>query len=164
MRRYVLVLVIGVGVMAIVLGTFVAFFLHRPDISSPEIRFFTLKDTYRLGEDVVFRLDNNHTLHFCTHQIPWTITRQIDGQWQRVESHLSFDALTSVAPGESAQWRWKAETYPLWGEYGLADFGLAEVTPGEYRIRVSGWLCPSLDELSFESGGLVLSAFFTIEA
>ena len=108
----------------------------------PEIRFYVLSDTYRLGETVEFALENRHTLSFCHGGVnPWRVYRLVNDTWERVEVHDDVPAFYSVAPGNARQWSWRAENDPE-----RAEFGLPEVAAGDYRVEVSGSLCLSTSD------------------
>ena len=84
-----------------------------------------------------FALENRHTLSFCHGGAnPWKVYRLVNDTWERAEVHEDAAAFNTVAPGESRRWTWKSENDPE-----RAQFGLAEVVPGRYRVQVAGALC-----------------------
>ena len=131
-RHLLLLLIVIVAVVAGVSG----FLIFLSPAVVPELRFYVLKDTYRLGENVESMFENRHTLSFCHGGgNPWEVYRFVNDTWERVEVHEDFAAFYLISPGESRRWTWKAENDPE-----RAQFGLAEVVPGPYRVQVAGAL------------------------
>jgi hypothetical protein len=153
-RRQYIFLIVAVALAASLVTSFFVLFLPRP-----EVRFFTVQESYRLGETVVFRLENHHQFSPVCYasRSPWSIGRLVGDEWERVEEHDSLQALGFLVPGKSREWRWTAEKQPE-----QQDFGLAEVLRGEYRIRFPGRLCESVDD--FEGQGIELFAHFDLVA
>lgn len=136
-RRLVVVLVVGLGVVAVLLGTWFAFFLLQPEVPPPGVRFYVLQDAYRLGETVVFRLENVGGHTFCTPSIwTWTAQRLVGDEWLRVEAWGHLDAVGYIGPGKVLELSWVAENFSNYERYGAV-----EVLPGEYRVSFRGTFC-----------------------
>ncbi len=135
-------LILAVGVSAIVVVVVVGAVLQQPPV---DIRIETTQESYRIGEEVVARLENLGPLSLCTyHQWPWSITRHVGDEWLSVTIINVFTALGTVRPGDSLGFRWVAESHPDWEE--LVPYGFAEVVPGEYRVGFGGRLCDETQE------------------
>lgn len=141
---------VAVGVLSVTLSPYFP--------QQPEVRFYTMEQTYRLEQTVEFTLENNHISSVCYgNSGPWSIDRMTAAGWQRVEAHIVLDRFEILRPGKSMLWGWVAEDDPFW-----ASRGLAQVEPGKYRIVFSGALCESQNDDS--SVPLQLTAFFTLIA
>lgn len=147
MRRLVL-LIIAVGLAAALMITLFVLLVPRPGI-----QFFTLQDSYRLGETVLFRIENDGATPFCLGSFnPWRVEPLISDDWMRVETHDTVNAVVRLKQGDSREWPWIAQSDP-----DREQNGFPEVVPGEYRLRLGGWPCDSTG-----GSGVVLFAFFEI--
>lgn len=123
-----------------------------------EVRFYTLRSRSEIGETVRFVLENRHTLSFCYGGLsPWTVAREVMGEWRRVELHWDAATLSILPPGESLRGSWRAETErEPWPD----EFGLVDVLPGLYHVRIGGALCDRIGDESIEV--LELRAYFSL--
>jgi len=136
-RRRVLfpLIVIGIAAMLLLLVLQPA---GEPDTG---IVLATERPTYATGEVVGFFIRNNRADPVeLPSTAPWNIQRRVDGEWKRVEVHVSADVIVPVAPGEVVSWSWKAETQ-------TEDPELVPVSPGQYRIVLSVRLGDQLVEV-----------------
>lgn len=137
MRRLVIVLVLGLGLTVLLLGTWFVFFFPRPEVSPPAVRFYVLQETYRLGETVIFRFENLGGYIFCSPSIwDWTASRLAGDEWRPVEAWGHLSAIGRIEPGEVLEISWVAENFPNYRRQGGV-----EVLPGEYRISFRGTFC-----------------------
>ncbi len=135
MRRHILVLVIGLGVAAVLLGTWFAALLSQPALR-PEVRLYTVRESYRMGELVIARFENVGNVAYCTLSInPWEIQTRVDGAWEPVNGWGDLPAVDVVVPGEKRELRWVA------GEFRHPQDPPTEMLPGDYRVIYPGYFC-----------------------
>ena len=137
-------LILAIGVGAILIGITVGAILYQPPPPPlrADIRIETTQESYRMGEEVVARLENLGPLSLCTTgQWPWNVHLQVAEEWLAVKTVTVAHVLGQVRPGDSLGFRWIAESDPYWEDYALSGFSFAEVIPGEYRVGFGGWEC-----------------------
>jgi hypothetical protein len=143
------------GLGAILLGSIIAFLLPRPE--PPEVRLYTLEDSYRIGETVVIRLENVGGVSLCTGSIwPWEISRRVGAEWQVVDIYGHLPAVGVIEPGEDLEFGWVAQSFE--------GSSLVEVLPGEYRVSFPAWFCESASFARVDPGSAELFAFFELVA
>jgi len=121
-RRLIAILIVP---FAVVLATVVV-----ATYALPAVTLQVDQPTYHVGDVVRFSLRNGlkETVYLeCT--APWQISREIDGAWQPVESHVCLAVIVPVAAGETRNWTWVSRT--------TDRPDLAPVEPGQYRIEMS---------------------------
>ncbi|MEE9173369.1 MAG: hypothetical protein V3U30_00150 [Thermoplasmata archaeon] len=90
--------------------------LYQPPLQA-DIRVETTQETYRIGEEVVERLENLGPLSLCTTGLsPWSIIRQVDDEWLSVRLVTMALSLGILRPGDSLGFRWVAESDSHWEE------------------------------------------------
>ena len=100
-RRFIGVLVIGSGVVAILLGTWFVLTVPEPELRL-DIRFEPFRPVYIVGEKVVVNLENRGDVSFCAGNFaPWTVHRLVGTEWQRAEAHNVLSPPLEVEPGET---------------------------------------------------------------
>lgn len=135
MRRHIVVLVVGLGVAAVLLGTWLAALLSQ-SAPRPEIRLYTVRESYRMGELVIARFENVGNVAYCTLSLnPWEIHRRVDGEWEPVNIWGDLPAVDVVVPGEMRELRWVA------GEFRHPPDPPMEMPPGDYRVFYPGYFC-----------------------
>ena len=121
-------LIILTAIVLAVLAAAAAYWIvTRPALKAV---FATVEPGYAVGESVRFSLRNEGEITVTLpSSAPWSIERDVDGNWRSVETHYSAGMQVYVGRGETVSWSWKAESqqYP----------GLFPVEPAEYRIRLS---------------------------
>ncbi len=156
-RRYIVVLVVGLGVAAVLLGAFLTSVITVP--GPPAVRFYTFRESYHLGEFVSFRIENLDSSPLCyASQEPWSVERQIGlWEWHTVESRGRTRSIHALEQGDSMAWVWFAQDSPY-----REQAGYAEVLPGNYRVRMSVWPCESASNPGPEVW--VIHAYFELVA
>lgn len=111
------------------------------------VEFGAQRPTYRVGDTLRFSIRNGLPLNITLRgERPWTIYRDVDGEWKPVASEAPWGRNLTLAPFISVSWEWRAE-----GETGDGD--LVPVGPGLYRI----------DLIIEYSSHRVLRAYFSLE-
>ena len=121
----------------------------------PAVTLQVERISYRIGDEVGFVLHNGRNdpvMMSCAS--PWSVRRDIGGEWKLVEEHVCAAMVVMLEPGESRQWAWTAETQ-------TDHPNLAPVEPGRYRIdiRVRTDCTPSGGRCDVED----LTGYFRIE-
>ena len=155
MRQWVVAVVLVTGLIAVPMA---AILWPQP---SPqlEIRFYTLRSTYEIGEGVGFILENRHLKSLCYGgNIPWRVYREVSGTWELVWA-ARWDAATIwvLAPGESRHWSWGAGN-------STGDARFAPVLPGHYRISLGGSMCETVYDYSNLETSIRFFAYFELTA
>ncbi len=100
-----------------------------PQLQDPfrNIVFTTERDSYRLGEEVVFILANNGDQTFVFPA--WTVDRFVDGEWMGVECDVIFSDNRALHPGGEFRLSWLAQSV----DPARCLMEPALVEPGMYR-------------------------------
>ncbi len=91
-------------------STIIAAIVILPQLQDPfrNVGFTTERDSYMIGQNVVFILVNNGDRVFGLEG--WTVHRFLDDQWVGVECEVVTAGTRGLHPGGELSWSWLAET------------------------------------------------------
>lgn len=113
------------------------------------VEFGAQRPVYSVGDTLRFTIRNGLSHNITLRgERPWTIYRQVDGEWKPVASEAPWGRNLTLAPFISASWDWTAE-----GATGSEDF--VPIGPGLFRIDLIIFL--------EYSSGRILRAYFSLE-
>lgn len=104
-------------------------------VPSSNVRLYTDKQTYSVGENVKITLENNEdeAIYFATSS-HWSIQKDVNGNWETIYPSIALQVITQLGPGETEESTWNQK-----------DADGTQVGSGDYRV-VTAY---SMNDLTF---------------